>query len=68
MGAATGNMGQILYDAFLSFEVILHQKIQKGINIFDKIFYAFIILLMGVLFFAMGTAMAALYKNAGSMV
>ena len=68
MGAATGNMGQILYDAFLSYEVILHQKIQKGINIFDKIFYTFIILLMGLLFFAMGSAMAALYQNAGSMV
>ena len=68
MGAATGNMGQILYDAFLSYEVVLHQKIQRGIKIFDKIFYAFIILIMGILFFAMGSAMAALYKNAGSMV
>lgn len=68
MGAATGNMGQILYDAFLAYEVILHQKIKKGIGIFDKVFYAFIIVLMAVLFFAMGAAMMALYKNAGKMI
>lgn len=68
MGAATGNMGQILYDAFLAYEVILHQKIKRGIGIFDKVFYAFIIVLMATLFFAMGAAMMALYKNAGKMI
>ena len=68
MGAATGSMGQTLYDAFLSYEIVLHQKIQKAIKIFDAVFYAFIILVMGLLFAAMGAAMLALYKNAGKIV
>lgn len=68
MGSATGNMGEIMYDAFLSYEIILHQKIKSAITIFDRIFYAGIVLLMGVLFYAMGTAMQTMYQNAGSML
>jgi len=68
MGAATGSMGQILYDAFLSYEVQLHQKINKAVKIFDGIFYTLIVLIMGTLFAAMGAAMAALYQNAGSII
>jgi type II secretory pathway component PulF len=68
MGSLTGDMGKILYDSFLTYDEILSQKIDVGIKLFDRILYMGIVLIMGVLFYAMGTAMATLYQNAGSMV
>jgi type II secretory pathway component PulF len=68
MGTATGDMGKVLYDAFLSYEVILHNKIAFGIKVFDRVFYSGIVLVMIVLFAAMGSAMIALYQNASTMV
>ncbi len=68
MGAVTGNMWEIMYDAFLSYNEVLQQKIKLWIKIFDKVFYSFIILLMVFLFLAMGSSMLALYKNAGNMI
>jgi type IV pilus assembly protein PilC len=67
MGAATGNMGQILYDSYLSYEEVFFQKMQTATKIFDKIFYSVIIVIMGVLFYAMGVAMMTLYQNSGQL-
>jgi len=68
MGSATGNMGQVLCDAYASYEIILHQKIQRAIKIFDRIFYAGIVVLMGILFLALGMSMMSLYNKAGTMI
>ena len=68
MWSAAWNMWAILYDAYLSYEQIFDEKVKIGINIFDKVFYSIIIVIMGSLFYAMGAAMATLYKNAWSMV
>ena len=68
MWSVTWNMWDILYDTFLTYELVLHEKIKFWINIFDKLFYWFIILLMWILFYAMWAAMAGLYMNAWSIV
>lgn len=68
MWAATWNLWQILYDSFLAYEQILNEKIDKWIKIFDKIFYAFIVTVIGWLIFAMWSAMASLYKNAWQLM
>lgn len=68
MWSATWSMWEILYEAYFAFDSLFHDKIKKWINIFDKIFYWFIILLMWILFYAMWSAMAGLYKNAWSIV
>ncbi|PCI25365.1 hypothetical protein COB57_01405 [Candidatus Peregrinibacteria bacterium] len=63
MGSATGNMGEILFDSYAAYDVLLHQKIQRGIKVFDALFYSGIILCMLVLFAAMGSAMMGLYAG-----